>query len=101
MKYLNLLLLIALAALQYRLWSGNGSLPEVWRLEGIEAAQMEENKGLEERNQALAAEVMDLKDGMDAVEERARSEMGMIARGETFYQIIETPHPPGRGPRSP
>ena len=101
MKYFNIFLLLLLAALQYRLWAGNGSLPEVWRLEEIKVAQVEENKGLEERNQSLAAEVVDLKNGMDAVEERARSEMGMIARGETFYQIIDKPHPPAPGQRSP
>ena len=101
MKYLNIALLILLAALQYRLWAGNGSLPEVWRLQEIKTAQILENKGLEERNQSLAAEVMDLKDGMAAVEERARSEMGMIARGETFYQIMEKPRPPAPGRRSP
>jgi len=101
MKYLNILLLVVLAALQYRLWAGNGSLPEVWRLERIRDGQREENRGLAERNQSLAAEVMDLKEGMEAVEERARSEMGMIAQGETFYQIVELPHAPAGGQPSP
>jgi cell division protein FtsB len=90
MKYFNLVLLILLAALQYRLWVGHGSLPDVWRLEELHAAQIAENRELAERNQSLAAEVLDLKDGLGAVEERARSEMGMIMEGETFYQIVPT-----------
>lgn len=99
MKYLNAVLLVLLAALQYRLWTGNGSLPEVWRLERIRAEQIEENKRLRERNLSLAAEVMDLKEGLDAVEERARSEMGMIGDAETYFQIIPSPplEPPGSG----
>ncbi|MBI2993634.1 MAG: cell division protein FtsB [Gammaproteobacteria bacterium] len=101
MKTLTIVLLILLAALQYRLWAGHGSLPEVWRLEQIRDGQREENKRLGERNQSLAAEVIDLKEGMEAVEERARSEMGMIAQGETFYQIIEVPHEPAGGQLSP
>jgi cell division protein FtsB len=88
MKYLNILMLIVLAALQYRLWTGHGSLPDVWQLDQLREAQAAENRELEERNRSLAAEVLDLKDGLGAVEERARSEMGMIAEGETFYQII-------------
>lgn len=74
--------------LQYRLWFGNGSLTDIHHLTGIKQSQLEENARLEERNTSLAAEVIDLKQGLDAVEERARSEMGMIKDGETFYQII-------------
>ena len=88
MKYINIALFVLLAALQYRLWTGHGSLPDVWRLDEIRAAQAAENRELTERNQSLAAEVLDLKDGLGAVEERARSEMGMIMGDETFYQII-------------
>lgn len=88
MKFINIALLILLAALQYRLWTGPGSIPDVRRLEAISTNQMKENRELQERNQALAAEVLDLKHGLEAVEERARSEMGMIQSGETFYQII-------------
>jgi cell division protein FtsB len=88
MKYINITLLILLAALQYRLWTGHGSLPDVWRLDELREAQATENRELDERNRSLAAEVLDLKDGLGAVEERARSEMGMIKRDETFYQII-------------
>lgn len=82
------LLLMALLALQYRLWvSGNG-MREVWRLEQAIAAQEQENAGLEARNRALAAEVRDLKDGQSALEERARTDLGMIGANETFYQVV-------------
>ena len=62
---------------------------EVQRFEEIKQAQLEENQRLNVRNQSLAAEVLDLKQGMEAIEERARSEMGMIKHNETFYQIID------------
>ena len=91
MKIVNVILLIVFVLLQYRLWNGNGSLPDLWNLEEIRAEQTVENKFLRERNQALAAEVMDLKTGMEAIEERARSEMGMIKSGETFFHIITEP----------
>ena len=101
MKYLHIALLILLAGLQYRLWASHGSMPDVWRLEQIRDAQSKENRGLEERNQSLAAEVIDLKEGMEAVEERARSEMGMIEQGETFYQIVQAPRAPADGQSAP
>ncbi len=84
-------LLILLGLLQYRLWMGDGSLAEVWRLHGQVEAQKEENERLRERNQALDAEVQDLKQGQAAIEERAREELGMIRKDETFYQIVEEP----------
>lgn len=62
---------------------------EVWRLDRAAVVQMAENSQLRERNQALAAEVADLKQGVDAIEERARRELGMIKKGETFYQVID------------
>lgn len=82
-------LVVLFVILQYRLWVGDGSLAEVQRLrEGI-ALQQSENGQLRERNAALDAEVSDLKQGLIAVEERARAELGMIKEGETFFQIIE------------
>jgi cell division protein FtsB len=93
MRYVNLVLLVLLGLLQYRLWTGPGSIPDVRRLMEIREAQAEENKDLRERNRVLAAEVLDLKQGLDAVEERARSEMGMIRSDETFYQIVPAPPP--------
>ena len=91
MTYINIILMVFLALIQYRLWTGNGSIPEVKHLEEIKQVQIEENDRLRERNLSLAAEVMDLKQGLDAVEERARSEMGMIKSNETFFQIVPTP----------
>jgi len=88
-------LLILLVLLQYRLWVGDGSLAEVWRLHGQVEAQKAENERLRERNQALDAEVQDLKQGQAAIEERAREELGMIREDETFYQIVEEPDASG------
>lgn len=88
MKLITFILLVLLVLLQYRLWTGNGNLIEVERLEQLKVAKIEENKRLQERNQSLTAEVLDLKHGLEAIEERARSEMGMIKADETFFQII-------------
>ena len=77
--------------LQYRLWISDGGIPEVLHLQQEIEALKEEKRRLEERNNELAAEVSDLKKGLDAIEERARSEMGMIGEDETFYQIIPSP----------
>ena len=78
-----------LAILQYDLWFGDGSLTAAWRLEQNIAQQQKENEQLQLRNDALAAEVSDLKSGLAAIEERARSELGMIKQGETFVQIVD------------
>lgn len=89
MRWLVGLLTLLLLLLQYRLWVGDGSLAEVWHLYQKVEHQEAENRELRERNLALEAEVKDLKQGLEAIEERAREELGMIRRGETFYQIIE------------
>ncbi len=89
MKWFFVVLVAVFFALQLKLWVGEGSLREVQRLRDAIAAQQTENTTLAARNAALAAEVADLKHGLDAVEERARSELGMIRRGESFFQIIE------------
>ena len=78
-----------LAILQYDLWFGDGSLTAAWKLEERIQQQQHENEQLQYRNDALAAEVKDLKSGLAAIEERARSELGMIKQGETFVQIID------------
>ena len=83
-----LILLVLLGMLQYRLWLGHGNLIEVRNLQQTLAEKIEENKSLKEQTQSLAAEVLDLKHGLEAIEERARSEMGMIKKGETFYEIV-------------
>lgn len=87
MKVLVVLLLVLLAALQWRLWFGDGSLQELSRLRDESAHSRSEVIRLTVRNQALAAEVADLKSGLDAIEERARGELGMISEGETYYQF--------------
>lgn len=98
MRWLLWLLVGLLVLLQFHLWVGDGSLAEVWDFYQQVEAQRAENQQLLERNQALEAEVTDLKQGLDAIEERAREELGMIKDGETFYQIIEEPPPrPGTG----
>lgn len=78
--------------LQYDLWFGEGSQVDAWRLQQSIDAQQQENLRLQERNQALAAEVADLKNGRAAIEERARSELGMIKQGETFVQVVVARH---------
>lgn len=90
-RWVALILLVLVGVLQLRLWTGPWSLPEVHRLEDKVKAQRDENEGLKKRNAALAADVEDLKSGKDAVEERARSELGMVKPGEVFYQVIEPP----------
>lgn len=95
MRVLLLVLVLLLAALQYKLWYGNGGQQEVAALRAQVAAQRAENARLQARNDALAAEVADLKSGGEAVEERARSELGMVKPGETFYRVIDrAPAPP-------
>jgi cell division protein FtsB len=91
MKLLVATLVMMLLLLQYRLWIGEGSLPEVWQLEKKLAEQQAENKTLKARNDALEAEVQDLKQGLNAIEERARNDLGMIKENETFYQVIPKP----------
>ncbi len=89
MKWIIALLVCLFLLLQYKLWVGDGGIPEVLHLqEELDAANQEKAK-LEERNKELDAEVSDLKKGIDAIEERARSELGMVGKDETFYQIIE------------
>ncbi len=89
MRTLTGILLLLFVLLQYDLWVGEGSLASAWRLQQFVKVQKQENDGLKERNSALAAEVMDLKQGLDAIEERARNELGMIKEGETFVQVVE------------
>ncbi len=77
--------------LQYPLWFGSGGVFAIWRLNREISTQQQENAQLKDRNQALEADVDDLKQGLDAIEERARTELGMVKKGEVFYQIIEEP----------
>jgi cell division protein FtsB len=89
MKWLATALAVALVLLQYRIWVSDDGLRGVGRLQHAVAAQQKLNATLAERNSRLAAEVQDLKSGTAAIEERARSDLGMIGPNETFYQVVE------------
>jgi cell division protein FtsB len=91
MRFLMIVLAVVLVLLQARLWLSNGGLREVWRLETEVVRRVEDNGRLATRNSALEAEVLDLKQGLAAAEERARTDLGMIHSGETFYQIAPAP----------
>lgn len=97
MRILTLVLLLLLGWLQYRLWVGEGSLAEVTALRREILAQGEELERQRTRNRRLQAEVEDLRQGQDALEERARSELGMIKGGEIFLQVIEQQPPATAG----
>ena len=96
MRILAVVLGFALVLLQYRLWLSDQGLREVSRLQSAVDAQEAANREQSERNRQLAAEVNDLKVGLAALEERARSELGMVGNSETFYQVVTaaTPAPP-------
>ena len=88
MKVIITILVVLLLYFQFKLWVGDGGIPDVMHIQNeVDNAKIKENK-LQERNKALAAEVRDLKQGLNAIEERARNELGMIKNDETFYQII-------------
>jgi cell division protein FtsB len=87
--WLFAVLILILGGLQYRLWIGDGSLAQVSDLQRQIAEQQSENERLLERNRILEAEVMELKEGMETVEERARQELGMLKEGETLYLLTE------------
>ena len=93
MRWLAAALLVVVALLQYRLWLSDHGVRELTRLKAAVAVQQAQNGRLAERNRQLAAEVRDLKNGLAALEERARSELGMVGSRETFYQIV-TPATP-------
>jgi len=88
MRWLTLTLVILLIALQGPLWLGKGSWFRVWQLDRQLQQQRATNQQLIARNAALDAEVRDLKQGTDAIEERARNELGMIRNGEVFFQLL-------------
>ena len=98
MKWLVVSLALVIVLLQYRVWFSGDGVREVERLQKAVAAQHSENEQLEERNRQLGAEVRDLKTGLDALEERARTELGMISGHETFYQVVPPQTPSVRSP---
>ena len=91
MRALLVLLLLVLLALQYKLWFGEGGYHNVQRLAQRVEEQALENETLAQRNRELEAEVDDLRKGLEAIEERARSELGMIKENEEFYQVVPAP----------
>ena len=96
MKTLALILSGLVIALQYPLWVGKGSWTKVWELERALEQGREGNAKLRARNDALDAEVRDLKEGMEAIEEHARLELGMIRKDEVFYQLVPAQAPSGQ-----
>ena|SRR6202522_3051297 len=88
MRILSVILGLLVLLLQYRLWISDQGKREVWRLTQAVEAQAAANAEQRERNRQLLAEVTDLKVGLTALEERARSELGMVGNNETFYQIV-------------
>lgn len=96
MRLLSLLLATLIVLTQWPLWIGKGSWLKVWQIEAQVAQQKLQNEQLQARNAALDAEVRDLKNGTAAIEERARSELGMVRDDEVFFQMID----PGSKPAS-
>jgi cell division protein FtsB len=88
MKILISVLILVFIGLQYKLWFGDGSLSEVVQLTRELETQKTKLQELEERNRILEAQVLDLQNGLDAFEEKARNDLGMIKQGETFIQLI-------------
>lgn len=90
MRWLMIILAVMLLGLQYRLWFGEGSLAQKAGLERQVEAQTARNEKLAERNRILTEEVIGLKSGFDAVEERARTDLGMIKEDETFFLVVDS-----------
>ena len=101
MRIFAAILGIALVLLQYRLWLSDKGLREVSRLQAAVETQGIANREQGERNRQLVAEVTDLKGGMTALEERARSELGMVGNSETFYQVVTAATPVPAPPPAP
>lgn len=88
MRLITAVLLLFLLLLQYRLWFGKNSVPDYMALEEEVTRQVANNNKLKQRNKLLYADTDDLKSGTEAIEERARHELGMIKQGETFFRVI-------------
>ncbi|MGH8214297.1 MAG: cell division protein FtsB [Rhodanobacteraceae bacterium] len=91
LKWLALVLIALLIGLQVKLWVGDGGMRDLRAIRARVSTQQAENAKLKQRNEALGADVEDLKHGQDAVESRARSQLGLIKPGEVFYQVVVTP----------
>ncbi len=101
MRVLAVVLVLLIAAIQNPLWFGKGGWMRVWELDRQIEAQRETNLRLAARNAALDAEVKDLKQGYDAIEERARSELGMVKQDEVFFQLLQPSQAPATDPARP
>jgi len=88
MKWVTVILITLLALLQYRLWFGKHSVPDYLVMQQEVTEKSQQNANLTQRNSLLKADIIDLKIGLEAVEERARNELGLIKQGETFYRIL-------------
>ncbi|MGH8235054.1 MAG: cell division protein FtsB [Rhodanobacteraceae bacterium] len=99
LRWLALILLALLIGLQIKLWVGDGGMQDLRAIRARVSQQQAENAKLKRRNEALGADVEDLKHGQDAVEARARSQLGLIKPGEVFYQVVTTP--PGTSTATP
>lgn len=93
MRKLTVIFIVLIALLQYPLWLGKGSWSRVWQYSQQIEAHEKRNDYYRQRNETLRAEVRDLKQGQSAIEERARSELGMIKQDEVFYQVIQRKNP--------
>ena len=87
-KWLPIVLLLFFGLLQYRLWFGKNSIPDYYSRKAEVKTQALQNANLSQRNALLNADINDLKIGLEAIEERARNELGLIKQGETFYRIL-------------
>ncbi len=99
MRLITAVLLLFLVLLQYRLWFGKNSVPDYLALEEEVTRQLANNNKLKQRNKLLYADTDDLKSGTEAIEERARHELGMIKQGETFFRVIPNDDEAGKKER--
>lgn len=97
-KTIIIIIVLIIAVLQYKLWLAPSGMRHVWKLQQQVQTQADKNQALQDRNIALAAEVNDLKHGQDAIEERARQDLGMVKKDEVFYRFVKPM--PGKRDRS-
>lgn len=101
MRKLTVVLVVLIALLQYPLWLGKGSWLRVWQYSQQIETHQKRNEYYRQRNDTLRAEVRDLKQGQSAIEERARSELGLVKQDEVFFQVIQNKQPASNKPTSP
>ena len=101
MKILGAIFIVLILAIQYPLWLGKGGWLHVADVDRKLRTQRQTNERLQQRNQVLHAEVADLKRGYDAIEERARCELGLLKNDEVFFQFVDAPRGAATSPTSP